>query len=55
MEKTIISAKKEGDSLGGIIECIAVNVPAGVGDPLFDSLDADIAKMFVLCSSCQRC
>jgi len=45
MEKTIISAKKEGDSLGGIIECIAVNVPAGVGDPLFDSLDADIAKM----------
>ena len=45
MEKAIIQAKKEGDSLGGIIECIAENIPAGVGDPLFDSLDADIAKI----------
>jgi chorismate synthase len=44
MEAAIINARKEGDSLGGIIECVALNVPAGVGEPLFDSLDADIAK-----------
>ncbi len=44
MEEAIINAKKEGDSLGGIIECIALNMPAGVGEPLFDSLDADLAK-----------
>jgi chorismate synthase len=44
MEQTIVDAKKEGESLGGIIECLALNVPAGVGEPLFDSLDADLAK-----------
>jgi chorismate synthase len=44
MEKAILTAKKEGDSLGGIIECIILNVPLGVGDPLFDALDADLAK-----------
>jgi len=47
MEEAIVKAKKKGDSLGGIIECIALNVSAGVGEPLFDSLDADIAKMLL--------
>lgn len=45
MEEAILKAKNEGDSLGGIVECTALNVPVGVGEPLFDSLDADIAKM----------
>ena len=45
MEKTILKAKKEGDSVGGIVECIVSKVPVGVGEPLFDSLDADISKM----------
>jgi len=45
MEEAIVKARKEGDSVGGIIEIIALKVPAGVGEPLFDSLDADIAKM----------
>jgi chorismate synthase len=44
MEEIIIAAKNVGDSVGGIIECVALNVPAGVGDPLFDALDADLAK-----------
>lgn len=44
MEDAIISARREGDSVGGVIECVALNVPAGVGEPLFDALDADIAK-----------
>ncbi len=44
MEKAILKAKKEGDSLGGIVECIVSNVPVGIGEPLFDCLDADIAK-----------
>ena len=47
MEEAIVKARKEGDSLGGIIECLALNVPAGVGEPLFDSLDADLAKMLL--------
>jgi chorismate synthase len=44
MEKAIVNAKREGESVGGVIECVAFNVPAGVGEPLFDSLDADLAK-----------
>jgi chorismate synthase len=44
MEESIIKAKKEGDSLGGIIECMVLNMPVGLGEPLFDSLDADLAK-----------
>jgi chorismate synthase len=44
MEEAIVNAKKEGDSLGGIVECLALNMPVGVGEPLFDSLDADLAK-----------
>lgn len=45
MEETILKAKMEGDSVGGIVECITSNIPVGVGEPIFDSLDAEIAKM----------
>ena len=44
MEEAIVNAKQAGDSLGGIIECIALNMPVGIGEPLFDALDADLAK-----------
>jgi chorismate synthase len=47
MEQVIMKARKEGDSLGGIIDCLALNVPAGVGEPLFDALDADLAKVLL--------
>ena len=45
MERAVLEAKGEGDSLGGVVECLGLNVPAGLGEPFFDSLDADIAKM----------
>jgi chorismate synthase len=45
MEQAIVEAKKEGDSLGGIVECVVVNMPVGIGEPLFDALDADLAKV----------
>ncbi len=38
------SAKSENDSIGGIVEVIARGVPAGLGEPVFDRLDADLAK-----------
>ncbi len=44
MEEAIIAAKNAGDSLGGIVECTVLNMPAGIGEPLFDALDADLAK-----------
>ncbi len=43
MEKRIKDAKKEGDSLGGVIKLIARNCPAGWGEPVFDKLDALLA------------
>lgn len=44
MEEATVAAKNAGDSIGGIIECITWNMPSGVGEPLFDALDADLAK-----------
>lgn len=44
MVAAIRRAANEGDSVGGIIECIADNVPPGVGDPVFDTLEGDISK-----------
>jgi chorismate synthase len=44
MIKAIEKAKASGDSVGGIIECVARNVPAGLGEPIFDKLSADLAK-----------
>jgi chorismate synthase len=35
---------RQGDSLGGVLECIARNVPKGLGEPVFDKLEADLAK-----------
>ena len=44
MVNSIIRARKKGDSLGGVVEVIAQGVPAGLGEPVFDRLDADLAK-----------
>ena len=44
MEEAVLAAKKSGDSLGGVVEVCAFNCPAGLGEPVFDKLDAEIAK-----------
>lgn len=38
------SCKKETDSAGGVIECIVTGLPAGIGDPVFEKLDANLSK-----------
>ncbi len=40
----IDAIRKEKDSLGGVVECVARNVPRGLGDPVFDKLEAELAK-----------
>ena len=37
-------AKRDKDSLGGVVECVARNIPKGLGEPVFDKLEADLAK-----------
>ncbi len=44
MEEAVARARKEGDSLGGVVEIRAVGCPAGLGEPVFDKLSADFAK-----------
>jgi chorismate synthase len=46
MEEIILKAKREGDSVGGIIECLVLNLPIGIGDPIFDSLDSELSKAY---------
>lgn len=40
----IETAKNEGDSLGGIVEAVALHVPVGWGDPIYEKLEANLAK-----------
>ena len=47
MEELILAKKAEGDSVGGIVETIAVNVPAGLGEPVFERLDGDLARILM--------
>ncbi len=47
MEQRILDAVNEGNSVGGIVECRVSGVPAGIGEPAFDKLDAELAKAIV--------
>lgn len=44
MIELIEAVRKEGDSIGGAAEIVATNVPAGLGEPVFDKIKADLAK-----------
>ena len=39
------AAMAEGDSVGGVVECVCSNVPAGLGEPFFNSLESEIAHL----------
>lgn len=43
MEEIILQAKNEGDSLGGVVACVIQNLPIGLGEPLFDKLNARLS------------
>ncbi|MEZ5281315.1 MAG: chorismate synthase [Acidimicrobiales bacterium] len=44
MTEAIEQARRDGDSLGGIVTCVARGVPVGLGEPVFDKLEAELAK-----------
>ncbi|MBV6490976.1 MAG: chorismate synthase [Fimbriimonadaceae bacterium] len=53
MIEAIEHARKEGDSLGGVVGCVAQHVPAGWGEPVFDKLEADLAKAALSIPACK--
>ncbi|MEQ9362758.1 MAG: chorismate synthase [Leptospirales bacterium] len=53
MIAAIEGARKAGDSLGGTIGVVVQNVPPGLGDPVFDKLEADLAKACMSISACK--
>src|SRR5262249_9454524 len=44
MRESILKARREGDSLGGIVESVTIGLPVGLGEPIFSSLESDLSK-----------
>jgi chorismate synthase len=44
MESLILDIKKQGDTIGGTITCVAQHIPVGLGEPIFNKLQAELAK-----------
>lgn len=45
MEERIASARRDGDSVGGVVECRATGIPVGLGEPFFDSVESAVAHL----------
>lgn len=53
MIEQIEQARKDGDSLGGVVESVVRNVPPGLGEPVFDKLEADLGKAILSLPACK--
>lgn len=53
MQARIRQARAEGDTVGGVIGCVARGVPAGLGDPVFDKLEADLGRGLLSLPACK--
>ena len=53
MEREILSVRKAGDTIGGIVKCVIEGVPAGWGEPVFDKLHADLGKAILSINACK--
>ncbi len=53
MIQHILEIKKAGDTIGGVVNCVVQNCPAGLGEPVFDKLHADLAKAILSINACK--
>lgn len=53
METIILKVKKDGDTIGGVVNCVIKNCPVGWGEPVFDRLQADLAKAMLSINACK--
>ncbi|MFQ5950705.1 MAG: chorismate synthase, partial [Candidatus Geothermarchaeales archaeon] len=44
MRELVLQLREEGDSVGGVVTCVALNVPVGLGEPVFSRLNADLSR-----------
>ncbi len=53
MEALIREVKKAGDTIGGVVSCVVRGCPAGLGEPVFDRLHADLGKAMLSINACK--
>lgn len=53
MQEVILQAKADGDTVGGVIRCVIIGCPPGIGEPVFDKLHADIGKAVLSINACK--
>jgi len=53
MEVLIREVRKAGDTIGGVVSCVIQNCPAGLGEPVFDKLHADLGKAILSINACK--
>ena len=53
MMQLIDEVKKDGDTIGGVVTCLAKGVPAGWGSPVFGKLEADLARAMLSIPACK--
>ncbi|MFT5386126.1 MAG: chorismate synthase [Saprospiraceae bacterium] len=49
----IQEVRKAGDTIGGVVQCVVKNCPTGLGEPVFDKLQADLAKAIMSINACK--
>jgi chorismate synthase len=52
-KKVLEQVMEDGDSTGGIIECVIKNVPSGLGDPIYEKVEANLAKAMLSINACR--